>query len=274
MAANFVEQEELFEGTEQDVVSDVTTQDAATQIAAQSEAVDTKEPTEELPEKYRGKSALEIAKMHQEAEKLIGRQANEVHEVRSLADQLLKQQLDSKQQFKPAETVPEEDFFADPKQAVLKTVDQHPAVLEAKQNALEFKRMQTAQKLQSKHPDFVDIAQNAEFHEWIKASPVRIDLFTKADAEFDFNSADELLSTYKAIRGTQSNEKKTQAAEAQAKTQDTALRAAAVDTGGSGESTRKIYRRADLIKLRMTDPDRYMSLQDEILAAYNEGRVK
>ena len=64
------------------------------------------------------------------------------------------------------------------------------------------------------------------------------------------------------------------AAEAQAKTQDTALRAAAVDTGGSGESTRKIYRRADLIKLRMTDPDRYMSLQDEILAAYNEGRVK
>jgi hypothetical protein len=24
----------------------------------------------------------------------------------------------------------------------------------------------------------------------------------------------------------------------------------------------------------MTDPDRYMALQDEILAAYNEGRVK
>ena len=166
MAANFVEQEELFEGTEQEKVSDVTTEDAATQIAAQPEVK--QEPTEELPEKYRGKSTLEIAKMHQEAEKLIGRQANEVHEVRSLADQLLKQQLESKQQFKPAETVPEEDFFADPKQAVLKTVDQHPAVLEAKQNALEFKRMQTAQKLQSKHPDFVEIAQNAQFHEWIK----------------------------------------------------------------------------------------------------------
>ncbi len=46
MAANFVEQEELFEGTEQDVVSDVTTQDAATQIAAQPEVK--QEPTEEL----------------------------------------------------------------------------------------------------------------------------------------------------------------------------------------------------------------------------------
>ncbi len=276
MAANFVEQEELFESNEQEVVQDVTAPDANEKLLAQPEVTDKNtEPTEELPEKYRGKTALEIAKMHQEAEKLIGRQANEVHEVRTLADQLLKQQLESKQQQpKPAETVPEEDFFADPKQAVLKTVDQHPAVLEAKQASLELKRMQTAQKLQSKHPDFMEIAQNAEFHEWIKASPIRVDLFTKADAEFDFNSADELLSTYKAIKGVQSNEKKTQAVETQAKAQETALRAAAVDTGGTGEASRKIYRRADLIKLRMTDPDRYMALQDEILAAYNEGRVK
>jgi len=99
-------------------------------------------------------------------------------------------------------------------------------------------------------------------------------LFTKADAEFDFNSADELLSTYKAIKAVQSNEKQVQAAATQAKAQETALRAAAVDTGGTGEVSRKIYRRADLIKLKMTDPDRYMALQDEILAAYAEGRVR
>lgn len=271
MAANFIEQEELQTETFEQI----------DQPADQPQAIETpteepkEEPkAEELPEKYKGKSVEDIVRMHQEAEKLIGRQAQEVHEVRSLADQLLKQQLESKQYSKPAETVPEEDFFADPKQAVLKTVDQHPAVLEAKQASLELKRMQTAQKLQSKHPDFMEIAQNADFHEWIKASPIRVDLFTKADAEFDFNSADELLSTYKAIKGVQSNEKKTQAAETQAKAQETALRAAAVDTGGTGESSRKIYRRADLIKLRMTDPDRYMALQDEILAAYNEGRVK
>lgn len=270
MAANFVEKEELQEGNFDQIDTPADQPQEESQLA-----VPTEEPkAEDLPEKYKGKSVEDIVKMHQEAEKLIGRQAQEVHEVRSLADQLLKQQLETKQQSKPIETVPEEDFFADPKQAVLKTVDQHPAVLEAKQNALEFKRMQTAQKLQSKHPDFMDIAQNAGFHEWIKESPIRIDLFTKADAEFDFNSADELLSTYKAIKGTQSNEKKAQAAETQAKAQDTAFKAAAVDTGGSGESSRKIYRRADLIKLKMTDPNRYMALQDEILAAYAEGRVR
>lgn len=271
MAANFVE-EELQEETFDQIDT------PAEQPQAEAQETPVEEPKSVLetviPDKYKGKTVEEIVKMHQEAEKLIGRQAQEVHEVRSLADQLLKQQLESKKQEKPVETVPEEDFFADPKQAVLKTVDQHPAVLEAKQASLELKRMQTAQKLQSKHPDFMDIAQNADFHEWVKASPIRVDLFTKADAEFDFNSADELLSTYKAIKGTQVNDKKAQAAATEAKAQETALRAAAVDTGGSGESSRKIYRRADLIKLRMTDPDRYMALQDEILAAYNEGRVK
>ena len=36
----------------------------------------------EIPEKYRGKSLDEVVKMHQEAEKLIGKQAQEVGEVR------------------------------------------------------------------------------------------------------------------------------------------------------------------------------------------------
>jgi hypothetical protein len=79
--------------------------------------------------------------MHQEAEKLIGRQANEVHEVRSLADQLLKQQLDSnKKTAAPIEESLEEDFFADPKQAVNRQVEKHPAVMEARQAALEMKK--------------------------------------------------------------------------------------------------------------------------------------
>ena len=38
----------------------------------------------ELPEKYREKSLDEIVRMHQEAEKLIGKQAQEVGEVRKL----------------------------------------------------------------------------------------------------------------------------------------------------------------------------------------------
>jgi hypothetical protein len=44
---------------------------------------------------------------------------------------------------------------------------------------------------------------------------------------------------------------------------------------GSGErSSRKIYRRADIIELMQKDPVRYAALAGEIRQAYTEGRVK
>ena len=275
MAANFIQEEELFNGSEQEEVQDVTTPVPDSTGAEKTEAVDTSEPVEELPEKYRGKSAIEIAKMHQEAEKLIGRQANEVHEVRSLADQLLKQQLDSKaREAKPIEESLEDDFFADPASAVNRQVEKHPAVLEARQAALEMKRMKTAQQLSSKHPDFATIASDAGFQDWVKASAIRLNLFAKADAEFDFESADELLSTYKELKQIKQQNQNVQSAAVESKAQEQAMRAATVDVGGAGETSRKVYRRADLIKLRMTDPERYMQMSDEIMDAYASGRVK
>lgn len=267
--ANFVDENELQEGSVEEEISQVTEQTQEPQV----QETPAQEP-EELPEKYKGKSAAEIVKMHQEAEKMIGRQAQEVHEVRSLADQLLKQQLESNKTKQTTEQTQEEDFFADPQSAVNRTVDQHPAVLAAKQASLDLKKMQTGQQLAAKHPDFMDIAQNADFQNWIKASPFRMDLFTKADAEFDFPAADELLSTYKELRQVKSTQQQEQLKAVEAKAQDTAMKAASVDVGGSGEVSRKIYRRADLIKLKMTDPDRYMALQDEIMSAYADGRVK
>ena len=52
------------------------------------------------------------------------------------------------------------------------------------------------------------------------------------------------------------------------------MKAAQVDSGGTGESSKRIYRRADLIRLKMNDPNRYDALSDEIMQAYAEGRVK
>jgi len=278
MAANFIQEEELFDSNEQEVVQDVTTPVPDSTAVDNTEAVNTKTEsvlTDIIPEKYKGKSVEEIVKMHQEAEKLIGRQANEVHEVRALADQLLKQQLDSKaKEVKPIEESLEEDFFADPASAVNRQVEKHPAVLEARQAALEMKRMKTAQQLSSKHPDFATIAQDAGFQDWVKSSAIRLNLFAKADAEYDFESADELLSTYKELKQIKQQNQAQQSANVESKAQEQAMKAATVDVGGAGETSRKVYRRADLIKLRMTDPERYMQLSDEIMQAYADGRVK
>jgi hypothetical protein len=227
------------------------------------------EDQSELPDKYRHKSLDEIVRMHQEAEKLIGKQAQEVGEVRKLADELIKQNLSSRQQQTRVEE-PEVDFFENPQKAVQRTVDSHPDIIAARQATLEMKRAQIQQKLAQEHPDFGDIAKNEDFANWVKSSPVRIDLFKKADADFDYDSANELLSTYKELRSV----KQKQTSDAGEATRKQNLKAVGVDVGGSGESSKRVYRRADLIRLKMQDPNRYEALSDEIMLAYQEGRVK
>jgi hypothetical protein len=223
----------------------------------------------ELPEKYRDKSLDEIVKMHQEAEKLIGKQAQEVGEVRKLADELIKQNLGSRQQ-QTRQEEPEVDFFENPQKAVQRTVDNHPDILAARQVTLEMKRSQIQQRLAQEHPDFGDIARDQDFANWVKSSPVRIKIFEQADSGYDFDSANELLSTYKQLRTVKSK----QVSDEGEVTRKQNLKAVGVDVGGSGESSKKVYRRADLIQLQLRDPDRYAALSDEIMQAYIEKRVR
>jgi hypothetical protein len=223
----------------------------------------------ELPDRYRNKSLEDIVKMHQEAEKVIGRQAQEVGEVRKLADELIKQNLSSKQQ-PIAEVEPEVDFYEDPQKAVRKTIESHPDIVEARRAAAELRALQTQQKLAQAHPDFDQVVRDEGFVNWVKSSPIRLDLFKRADAEFDFDSANELLSTYKELRGIQTKQATQQASTDRQKT----MKSVQVDAGGTGESSKRVYRRADLIRLKMNDPARYDALSDEIMLAYQEGRVK
>jgi hypothetical protein len=264
-----IEQESF--DNEEEQFNEIQEEDKTQQIEAEQPS----EPQEDnLPSKYKNKSVEDIIKMHQEAEKLIGRQAQEVSEVRKLADELLKRQLSSSAAPEIEQNAPEVDFFENPQVAVKKAIESDPAVQEAKQVALELKRMKTAQQLASKHPDFGQIANDEGFQEWVKGSKVRLGLYAKADAEFDFEAADELLSTYKELRQIKAQKETSAVQEAGKQQKAQAMKAAAVDIGGSGEVSKKIYRRADLIRLKMTDPSRYEALQPEIMAAYAEGRVK
>ena len=222
-----------------------------------------------VPDKYRGKNLEDIVKMHQEAEQLIGRQAQEVGEVRKLADELLKQQL-SQKQVKPAQEETDIDFFENPQKAIQNALENHPDIKAAKQASQQMRQMNLQSQLTNKHPDFGNIVQDGDFIAWVNASPVRMRMYEDADTNYNFETADELLSTYKQIKGVRSKE----VSDAGKQSRTKALKAAGVDVGGSGETSRKTYRRADLIRLRMTDPDRYEQLGDEIIKAYNEGRVK
>jgi len=235
----------------------------------QQERLPETEQLSDVPNFYRDKSLEDVIKMHQEANKLIDRQGKEVGEIRKLADELIKQNLSSsKQPIK--EEQQEVDFFENPKEAIRQTVDNHPDVVAGRQAAHDFKRMQIQQKLTQEHPDYGQVASDPDFANWVKSSPIRINLFAKADGEFDYDSANELLTTYKQLRGIKAKQT-SDAGEANRKTN---LKAASVDVGGSGESGKRVYRRADLIRLKMENPNRYEALSDEIMQAYADGRVK
>jgi len=230
--------------------------------------LEVEETKPKLPKLYEGKSLEDVIRMHQDANSMIGKQAEEVGEVRRLADELLKQNLSSKQQ--QVEVEPEVDFFENPQKAVQATIDKHPDVLAARQAGQDFKKMQIQQRLNAEHPDYSQVVNDTGFQEWVKSSPIRLGLYARADGDFDFDSANELLSTYKELRGIKAKESGQAETAARTKT----MKAAQVDVGGSGESSKRVYRRADLIRLKMTDPSRYEALSDEILTAYAEGRVR
>jgi hypothetical protein len=227
----------------------------------------------EVPEKYQGKSVEDLVQMHQELEKFSGKQSTEVGELRKVVDdyihtQLSVQQAPQQQQQQDDDDV---DFFVDPKTAVSRAIDNHPKIKEAQAYTQQYKQQATLAQLKSSHPEMEQILQDPKFAEWIKGSKVRTQLFVQADQAYDYDAAHELFSLWK-----ERNQVVQQTAQAERAARKSQVKSA--NTGnarGTAEgSRRKVYRRADIIKLMRTDPERYQSMSDELLKAYSEGRVR
>jgi len=255
---------------EMDNVDDINEEAVETQFV-EEEQVEQPQEQPTVPEKYQGKSLEEVVQMHQEAEKLLGRQSSEVGELRKVVDDYISSQTQPpapQQHVEPEEDI---DYFTDPQGAVNRAIENHPKIREAEQYSSQYRQQAALATLNTKHPDMQDILGDPKFAEWIKASKIRTQLFVAADQQYDADSADELFTLWKERKAVT---QQTANVEKQARKQQ--LKAA--NTGnarGSAEGTRKkVYRRADIIKLMRTDPDRYTALADEIMAAYAEGRVK
>jgi hypothetical protein len=241
--------------------------------AEQNEPDNNQGSLEDIPDKYQGKDVKDIVAMHQNAEKLLGKQSQEVGELRKVVDDFIRAQTVTQQQQAPApveEDFDDLDFFENPKEAISKMLENHPSVKQSREATARLAQQETVAKLKSQHPDFQNIVADKGFIEWVGKSKVRTQLLRNADA-FDYDSADELFSLWK----------ERQSMVKQATTQETTARKQAVksaSTGnarGSGERpSRKVYRRADIVELMAKDPQRYQALAGEIRQAYAEGRVK
>ena len=248
-------------------------EEAATTEEQLLEPLEEEEPTQEeleFPEKYQGKSVEDLVQMHQELEKFSGKQSTEVGELRSVVDGYIQTQLAQKEQA-PKQESEDVDFFVDPKTAVRQEIENHPKIKEAEAYSQEYKKQSALASLQNVHPDMNEIIKDHKFGEWIKASKIRSQLFIQADQAYDYEAANELFNLWK-----ERNQIVQQTAQAEKAARRGSVKSASTGNArGTGEGTRKkTYRRADIIKLMKTDPERYQSMSDEILQAYAEGRVK
>ena len=236
------------------------------------EAVEEESDADDLPEKYAGKSTAEIARMHQELEKRLGQQSQEVGELRRHFDDYVQTSISAQQSSAPEAPVEEVDFFADPAAAVAKAIENHPTLQQAQAVAAEMAKSQALAKLKASHPDMDTVLKDTGFQEWVKKSEIRTQMYKDADQRYDFAKADELLNLYKERASVV---EQTKAVEKQA--QKNEIKKASTGTARSnpeGASPKKVYRRRDIIELMNADPKRYEALMPEIMKAYSEGRVK
>jgi|TARA_Y100000296_G_C5173856_1_gene258856 uncharacterized membrane protein YdfJ with MMPL/SSD domain len=252
---------------------ETTSKEAAEPEAQEIESASGVEDTE-VPAKFQGKSVDDILSSYQNLEQQYGKQGNELGELRKLADTLIQKNLQEAQvqQVQQDEAaLTEEDFHENPLKAVRRVVEE--ALQPIKGAITQTQADSTLQRLQTKHPDVEDIVNNAQFQQWVMASTPRQDMWLKA-SNGDFEYADELFSQYKELTQT-ANEKQTEKVQ---KERERELQAATTVSGGSSadasSSGLPVYKRTELIRLQIQDPQRYADLAPEIYKAYEQGRVR
>ena len=264
---NPLDKEELVLEENEELVS-LSEQEKPEEQELEQEENETEKSVSDIPDKYKDKSLEDIVRMHQEAEKLLGRQSSEVGDLRKSVDELLKMKIEEASG-STKEEEPDLDFYDNPKEVVNKAVENSSTVKQMDEFLKRQKQQEILGQIATKHPDYEGVIKDQNFIDWIQASVVRTELLQRAD-RYDFNAADELLSNWKEIKGVV---EKTQSLGEQ----DRKLQVKAASTGGKGSAepmSRKIYKRSEIVNLMINDPRKYAENVHVFDKAYAEGRVK
>lgn len=150
--------------------------------------------------------ATDWEQRYKELEKLNSRQAQTLGEYRKTIDSFIANPTPAPEANPPKEesgTFSLDDFYEDPNAAVLKAVESHPAIREArelKQKMIEQERQSAMDQFAQRHGDYNEIGASPEFQNWVADNPMRMELYQRADG-YDFSAADALFSLYKAEKG-------------------------------------------------------------------------
>ena len=228
---------------------------------------------ETVPTRLKGKSLQQVYSEFSGLEKEYSRQGNELGEVRSMVKDMLRMSLQNvpANQAVDSETDPtDEEFESQPASSTQKLIDKkmkplQDAVLSAEQRTLML-------EFNAKRPGYIQTANSEEFQVWVKSSPYRVRMF-KAASDFDLDAAEDLFSMWDENASSRDGQP------TEAENRKAAIKRNVTETGGAGNSAtgksgKKLYKATELARLKLTDPERYNEMSDEILSAFSEGRVR
>lgn len=256
-----VENEQLDSDEFVDIDAEITSEEVSNDLEANIQ--------DDIPEKFKGKELTDVVNSYKELEKELGRKNNEVGELRKLTDDFLKQKLEEPTEVKES-NIDLDDLLENPNDVINKAVDNNPRITALEDQLRDARIAEQKAGFERKHENWQDVLSSEDFQNWIKDSSVRQNMFNQAHTQYDYEMADELLNLYQDVRGAA----KEVAEDVATTKRKKALRNTSTGKGSTGEVTKKVYRRTDLIRLKQTDPQRYSDMQDEIMLAYTEGRVR
>ena len=260
---------ELFPENSEQEQANVANEGEAMPEASKYLVSEAEEP--ELAEKYRGKSAAEIAQMHRLLEQKLTEQGAELGSARQTLNAMALQQKSTPDQPEP-EPISESDFFSNPANTVNRAIEEHPSIKQAQDMARRMAIAHAQQELMQKHPDAREIVDDPGFREWLSENPARAQRAERAHVQNDIAEADDLISTWKALNNVVASAKQV-GKKAQQKAVKNASTGAVRGNSDSAHSKR-IYRKRDLRQLRSTNPDEYNDRNEEFTRAYLDGRVR
>jgi polyhydroxyalkanoate synthesis regulator phasin len=259
---------------------DYVKQELDTEIDEAAKNQEQRQQGDSIPERFKGKSAEEIARSFVELESLYGKQAQQYGDLRKTVENLEKQIKPSE----PAKPAPEkkpvtvDEIYDNADDAVRRVVreESQSRIEELERKLQEAERRtqinEARKAFEQKHPDYTGTMKDPAFIEWIKASPFRVRMAQAADAG-DFDAADELFSTYADISVARTDQNK------QSKRSEV-RKAGLVSSGGTSPAPVEKYDRIKLESMRIAarrgdrEAEAYLRANSaDILTAYAEGRI-
>lgn len=134
-------------------------------------------------------------------------QAQQLGDYRKIVDDFITSPTPVSEPAPEPVAITSDDLYSNPNESITSVVnaavEAHPAIAAARNIEQQYEANQKEQEVNTflgRHPDFDEIKQAPEFASWVQENTTRQALAQSAN-QYDMNSADALLSLYKAERG-------------------------------------------------------------------------